>query len=78
MRMLFSRNFHRPDTLKPDMVESEHNAWTICHDVPTGVTTVRRIENEVVRRYEGHGIQTGAWRKSNYSIKAGLSLKHAG
>jgi hypothetical protein len=60
------------------MLEPEHNVWTICHDVHTGVTTVNRIENEVVRRNEGHGIETGAWRKSNYSIKVGLSLKHAG
>jgi hypothetical protein len=47
------------------MLEPEHNAWTICHDVHTGVTTVRPIENEVVRRHEGRGIETGEWRESN-------------
>jgi putative CocE/NonD family hydrolase len=60
---------HAPP-LRPDMLEPEHNAWTICHDVHAGVTTVRRIENEGVRRHEGHGMETGAWRESNYSIKA--------
>jgi hypothetical protein len=59
---------HAP-ALVPDMLEPEYNAWTICHDVHTGVTTVRRIDNEGVRRHEGHGMETGAWRESSYSIK---------
>jgi hypothetical protein len=51
------------------MLEGERNAWTICHDLYTDVTTVRRIENEGVRRYEGHGLVAGGWRESRYSIK---------
>jgi putative CocE/NonD family hydrolase len=58
---------HTPP-LTPDMLEPGFNSWTICHDVYTGVTTVRRIENDGVRRHAGHRLETGAWRESNYSI----------
>jgi hypothetical protein len=56
--------------LVPHFLEPEANGWTICHDVHSAVTTVRRIENDGVRRHEGHGMETGAWRESLYSIKA--------
>ncbi len=59
---------HAP-ALKPQMLEPEANGWTICHDVFTGVTKVRRTENEGVRRHEGHGMETGVWRESEYSIR---------
>jgi hypothetical protein len=59
---------HTPP-LRPDMLEPEFISWTICHDVYTGVTTVRRIENEGVRRHGDHRLETGSWRESNYSIK---------
>ena len=59
---------HTPP-LRPDMLEPEFISWTICHDVYTGVTTVRRIENEGVRRHADHRLETGSWRESNYSIK---------
>jgi hypothetical protein len=45
------------------------NAWTICHDVYSGVTSVQRVENEGIRRLEGHEMETGGWRQSDYSIK---------
>jgi hypothetical protein len=64
----FPRPEHAPP-LEPNMLEGERNAWTICHDLYTDVTTVRRIENEGVRRYEGHGLVAGGWRESRYSIK---------
>jgi uncharacterized protein len=51
------------------MLEPEFNAWSTCHDVYTGVTTVHRIENEGVRRHEGHAMETGGWRESQYSIR---------
>ena len=41
------------------MLEPEFISWTICHDVYTGVTTVRRIENEGVRRHADHRLETG-------------------
>jgi hypothetical protein len=59
---------HTPP-LRPDMLENEFNSWTICHDVYAGVTSVRRIENEGVRRHAGHRLEAGAWRESIYSIK---------
>jgi hypothetical protein len=59
---------HAP-ALKPHMLEPEANGWTVCHDVFSGVTKVRRIENEGVRRHEGHGMETGSWRESEYSIR---------
>ena len=59
---------HAP-ALKPEMIEPEVNAWTVCHDVFTGLTKVYRIENEGVRRHEDHGMETGGWRESEYSIK---------
>jgi uncharacterized protein len=59
---------HAP-ALQPDMLEPEFNAWSTCHDVYTGVTTVHRIENEGVRRHEGHAMETGGWRESQYSIR---------
>jgi len=59
---------HAP-ALKPQMLEPEAHGWTICHDVSTGVTKVRRIENEGVRRHEGHDMETGSWRESEYSIR---------
>jgi putative CocE/NonD family hydrolase len=59
---------HAP-SLQANMLEPELNAWTICHDVYAGITTVRRIENEGVRRHDGHGMETGGWRESEYSIK---------
>ena len=51
------------------MLEPEFISWTNCHDVYTGVTTVRRIENEGVRRHADHRLETGGWRESNYIIK---------
>ena len=59
---------HTPP-LRPDMLEPEFISWTICHDVHTGITTVRRIENEGVRRHADHHLETGGWRESIYSIK---------
>ena len=59
---------HAP-VLKPEMIEPEANGWTVCHDVFTGLTKVRRTENEGVKRHAGHGMETGAWRHGEYSIK---------
>jgi uncharacterized protein len=56
--------------LVPHFLEPEANGGTICHDLHSGVTTVRRAENDGVRRHEGHGMETGAWRESLYSIAA--------
>jgi putative CocE/NonD family hydrolase len=64
---------HAP-ALKPHMLEPEESAWTVCHDVHAGTTTVRRIENEGLRRHEPHGLLTGAWRESRYTIKPGDPL----
>ncbi|MGH6874372.1 MAG: CocE/NonD family hydrolase, partial [Aestuariivirgaceae bacterium] len=59
---------HAPP-LEADMIEPELHAWTTCHDAYTGITTVRRVENEGVRRHAGHRLVTGGSRESNYSIK---------
>ena len=59
---------HAP-ALTLNMLEAGTDGWTICHDVFTGLTKVRRTEHEGVRRHDGHGMETGAWRESEYSIK---------
>jgi putative CocE/NonD family hydrolase len=64
---------HAP-ALKPHFLEPEANGWTICHDVLSGITKVRRIENEGVRLHEGHEMETGAWRESEYAIEPGDPL----
>ena len=59
---------HAP-ALTLNMLEAGTDGWTICHDVFTGLTKVRRTEHEGVRRHDDHGMETGAWRESEYSIK---------
>jgi putative CocE/NonD family hydrolase len=59
---------HAPPS-EQTMVEPEMHSWTVCQDVYTGVTSVRRIDNEGVRRHEDHGLETGERRESVYSIK---------
>jgi putative CocE/NonD family hydrolase len=64
---------HAPP-IEPRIIEPEMNAWTICHDVYSGVTSVQRVENEGIRRLEGHAMETGGWRQSDYSIRPGDPL----
>jgi len=54
---------------RQSILEPEMRSWTVCQDVYTGITIVRRIENDGVRRYEDHGLETGEWRESVYKIK---------